>query len=1303
MELFEIVVNRFRRPMQWGFFVSIGLMLLLLVARFLLESSIRSGWPSIVQNRERQIQRTIDSSFSEQVRGLTRIAGEVRSDRNLLESLSKRALENSTQAFAGIDRHRPSEDVGIDILDPVGNLVLWAGNHAGMPTQELPEPRDTVVSLSQTGLHTFLSVAIPIPDRFFVVVVYRVLEVNSPLSNRFVTQTSFTQQLSAQLGTGVEFSPQAPQTRRDSSSYIVPLKDRRGRVIGVLSVALPTIERELSLVRSQVDALLSVTGGFTVFFAASLLLVMMRGRISGLQRWLVLSCILWGSRYAWLFLGFPQNVFKGPLFDPAVYASPFGFGITSSAGETLITGLVFFGTCYSLLRVIVQLWEQKRVVPKPGDRPWMVVVLPVLSVILLWLTHAYGEAIRSFVFDSTVQFNDPTVILPTVAIGVLQLDILLLSLSYFCLVVVLLALSAWSFEAAFRQRSGTRMTMIALSGAFVMAWLLLDLFPLSPKFPAWYPVLPFVFGLLIVWFLLSRSEPHQGAWTVLQRRMVWLLVIGYVLSLPMVDSKFHMRDRERAQVLADELLRPVDSWLSVVVNDGVRVSSNNLAQFEPEHTSGQRSHSDAAFTVWSQTLLGREGYNSAIVMFDASGREISRFAVGMTSFEQTEMLKAMFDGEEEVLQLVERKVPGGAVKYYGTWSTIRDSLDTSSGFVAVMLVANQRSLFRGDIPEPLRSIAGERFERNFRTLSISEFRNGIIASTDNPLSYKGMPLDPSILRYFDDPSSRYLWRNETSGGKEFELLYAQDDNQPDLILALSLEVLDLRWHLFNMVKASWVYLLLAAAWMAVRYGLERRNRDRRGMSFRARLVVAFAVLTTLPVFFIGYYNRELATERLESTINKELAKDLGLLERRMLQTFNDEQDFQNGMTDDFCETVASEFGIDFSVYRSSLLKASSRPELYHAAILDARLSGKAYANTVLVGRNYYQDVEQVGDVQYSVGYKPLLIGDRIVGVIAVPALYRQADIDEELARRNASTIGIYAVVLVVVVLGSLVVASRLSRPLRELSTAAKQVGRGILDVSVEVRSADEIGELATSFNEMVEELKQSRIQIARAERDLAWKEMAKQVAHEIKNPLTPMKLSMQHLRTAFKDKVRDLDTVVDRVTQTVIEQIEALARIATEFSNFARMPERKFERIDLHQLIRETVSLFQEIRGIEFRLKFSDTPPILVADGDELRRVFINLSRNSVQAMERGGTISITTAVQDHFCIITMADTGPGIPRNIQHKVFEPNFSTKSDGTGLGLAICRKIVEDLNGTINLQSEEGRGTTFTIQIPLQAAS
>ncbi|HEX9829763.1 MAG TPA: ATP-binding protein, partial [Bacteroidota bacterium] len=790
------------------------------------------------------------------------------------------------------------------------------------------------------------------------------------------------------------------------------------------------------------------------------------------------------------------------------------------------------------------------------------------------------------------------------------------------------------------------------------------------------------------------------------RTVGWMIAAGLLLCVTLLDSKLHQKDKEYLQFYADELARPVDSWLSFVINDGIRVALDNYSMVESLQAADNgesERHSDIAFSLWSQSLLSREGYNSAVVLYDSTGAEVSRFAVGLTSYEQSELLRVMFDAEEEVLQVVDRRVQGGVVKYYGAWSTLRDQHLRVVGFAAVMLSASQEALFRGEATELLRAVTRERFDADFRELTVSEYRGGVLSSTNDKRLYRGKSLKEDIVQEFTESPHRFLWREETNDRQEFEVLYARDESQPGIVRSLALEVPDIRWHVFNIVKIALIFAGIYILSLLVRFFVQWRKHEVRAVGFRGRLFIAFSLLTVLSLVVIGYYNRELAAERLDSNINRRLAEDLNLLERRMLQAFLDEDDFLNGMTDDFCETVASEYGIDFSVYRSASLKASSRPELYHAAILDSRLTGRAYANTVLLGKNYFRDVEQIGEVEYAVGYKPLLLNDRIVGVIAVPALYRQREIDEELAYRNSYTVGVYTLILAVVIIVGLLLANRLSRPLRQLSEASRKVGRGDLDIHLDPQTSDEVGELMGSFTEMVKELKHSREQISRAERELAWKEMAKQVAHEIKNPLTPMKLSVQHLRTAFRDKAPDIESLVERVTQTVVEQIDALSRIASEFSNFARMPERKFERVDLHSLIKETVGLFHEISGVEFRTKFHDIHPTVVADSDELHRVFINLIRNSVQAMEQGGVISIETTIVDHLCIIRLSDTGPGIPKNIQAKVFEPNFSTKTDGTGLGLAICKRIIEDLNGTIILESETGKGSLFTITIPLQAAS
>jgi two-component system, NtrC family, nitrogen regulation sensor histidine kinase NtrY len=293
----------------------------------------------------------------------------------------------------------------------------------------------------------------------------------------------------------------------------------------------------------------------------------------------------------------------------------------------------------------------------------------------------------------------------------------------------------------------------------------------------------------------------------------------------------------------------------------------------------------------------------------------------------------------------------------------------------------------------------------------------------------------------------------------------------------------------------------------------------------------------------------------------------------------------------------------------------------------------------------------------------------------------------------------YAVIFGIALAGGGILAVRFARPLHNLTHAVENVADGNLDINVSVKSRDEIGTLARSFNDMILKLRTNREELAKRERESAWKEMAKQIAHEIRNPLTPMKLSIQHVRQAFKDRAPEREEILQRVTQTVIDQIEALSRIAAEFSNFAKLPERKYERIDIDALLKETINLFKDIQGITFVDQLASQHVTVVADGDQLRGVFINIIRNAVQAIEHEGTITIGTSHEGRICIIQFSDTGLGIPDDIRTKIFEPNFSTKSEGMGIGLAIARRVIEDHGGKITCRSKHGSGTTFEIRLPV----
>ena len=240
---------------------------------------------------------------------------------------------------------------------------------------------------------------------------------------------------------------------------------------------------------------------------------------------------------------------------------------------------------------------------------------------------------------------------------------------------------------------------------------------------------------------------------------------------------------------------------------------------------------------------------------------------------------------------------------------------------------------------------------------------------------------------------------------------------------------------------------------------------------------------------------------------------------------------------------------------------------------------------------------------------------------------------------------------------------------------------------------------------MLEKVEDSAAQLARSERDAAWREMAKQVAHEIKNPLTPMKLRVQHLQRSWEDDAPNLEERLKQTGQTLIEQIDSLAHIASEFSNFAKMPRAQRVEVDLVAILEQSSDLFADNGNVTVTLhNMVQGPAHVMADREQMKRVFTNLIKNAVQAMveDHPGTIDITlTRKGDHYHV-AVADNGKGIAPDDYDRIFVPNFTTKSRGMGLGLAMVKNIVTSSGGHIGFESEQGKGTLFTLELPANHA-
>ena len=1286
------------RPAVWGFFVCAILVGMMFVAWYIEQSSLESAWALNKETSAQRIEGVVTSAFREKVDGLIEVSEKVKRNPSVLEQLRGRGEHATVEAFNGLGRQRPGEEYTIDIVDPRGTIVAWAGRSIAASYENFVprNGRDSFAVILQSGLHTYLSVGVAADKKDFYVITSRPLELQYPISNRFVNRVSFAEELSDQLNTEVWIAlNRTSHVHLHRETRYVLLKDFDSRTIGYVFYSPETLSALLHRLQLYWTKWISGVIGIGLVFFGALIWKFIRAWGNPSWRLLVASILIWTVRIGWRMLGFPSALIGGQLFDSTLYASPFYFGLTSSIGEMFLSTLAL--SCHMML-----FWYflgnmhfgRKGNQDSVSKKALSAIGIAGVLLLFLWSVRGYAEAFRTFVFDSTLHYHDPSLVLPETPVVVMHVSILLLTISLLLALLIVLRFvrTAWSGVFPRELPWWTIPAIVFVLDLIVFVWI--D----SPiRFPVYFPVLVFSIGVVFSeWIDKTFNASHAHAGRVWKSLPV-LIVLSIAISTPLLDNKLHEKERQQVETYAENLVRPVDSWLSYVLIEGLRTAWVQFPILSLEPT-GERNEA-MAFSLWAQTLMSREGYNSALVLYDKTGGEMSRFTVGMTTFDQKEMLTKLFDGEEEVVQVTDRVTADGPIKLYGVWSMIRGENRQIVGSVALLLTASQRALFRGTSSEVLRTEAGPTFESIAREVAVSEFHNGSLVYTTIEGWYRGMTVPDRVRDQISGSGQRFIWLNERIGEKEFENLYAAREGPEGRIVVVSLEALDLRWHIFNVVKIFFVYAVILLVLAVLRWGVLWRSHQLPSLGFREKLVTAFGILGLIPLIILGYYNREVAAERVRESVRNTLSSDLDRVAQRILSVTFDEEDFRKGVNIDFCEGIAQELGVDFAVYRRSELQSSSKPELYQSAILDSRLPGGVFANVVLLEKSFYGETDMVGRVEYAVGYKPLYINDRLMGVLSVPALYRHREIDEELAQRNAFVFGVYALAFGLILITSFILANRLSRPIRELTNAAMDVGRGDLDVTLKPLSTDEIGNLTRTFNTMVHELKRSRDELKRAERESAWKEMAKQVAHEIRNPLTPMKLSVQHLRQAFKDKVRSREAILQEVTKTIIEQIDTLSRIASEFSNFARMPERRFERINVHALLREGISLFKDVRGIEFRTIFPDNDTHIVADGEELRRVFVNLLRNSVQAMWKGGVITVEAQQLGNRCVIRIADTGRGIPPEIQQRVFEPNFSTKTDGMGLGLAISQKTIQDLGGSISFKSEMGKGTTFEITLPV----
>ncbi|MCC6818535.1 MAG: HAMP domain-containing histidine kinase [Bacteroidia bacterium] len=461
------------------------------------------------------------------------------------------------------------------------------------------------------------------------------------------------------------------------------------------------------------------------------------------------------------------------------------------------------------------------------------------------------------------------------------------------------------------------------------------------------------------------------------------------------------------------------------------------------------------------------------------------------------------------------------------------------------------------------------------------------------------------------------------------------------------------------------------------------------------LMISILVCSVVIYFTVQNVNRSFREKQNES-LDKKMSQIVSEIE--MGYQKKDQRPMQN-----MIKHLAGNHEVDINIYtKDGTLYQTANNRIYFEGWFSPYMNPNAQFELIQNRQYSIKQIERIGQLEYLSYYTSLFDENRnLFGYVHLPYFSKSLDLKNEFSNYLGSLLNISTLLLMISLLIASYIGRSLVRPLKLMIDNLARIKVGEQNTSIAWTRNDEIGQLVDQYNIMLKKLEVSTELLAQSEREGAWKEMAKQVAHEIKNPLTPMKLHLQHLQMSINRDDVNLKEKVNNVSRILIEQIDQLSRMAEEFSSFAKMPMAVLETCDIGQVLESCIILFKAQNELEIQFETRVDGIQVYIDKGQMQRVFTNILKNALQAARENENCKIIVSmqhIQDQI-IISFEDNGKGIEDDLKDKIFHPSFSTKNSGMGLGLSICKKIVEQVHGTITFDSDVNKGTTFFVILPI----
>ena len=570
---------------------------------------------------------------------------------------------------------------------------------------------------------------------------------------------------------------------------------------------------------------------------------------------------------------------------------------------------------------------------------------------------------------------------------------------------------------------------------------------------------------------------------------------------------------------------------------------------------------------------------------------------------------------------------------------------------------------------------------NLKNYSFSIYKNNI-------LDYKfGNYLYPNSLKNFisqDDGIHK--------GNRYKHLILNVLNHNKTVVVTIEYE----RWLRF-VAPFSIIFFALLLSYFLYLYFYEGRTYFHK--SFHGKMQITILLTLTLSFFIVGFVSFLFLNNNIKKKTEITQYKQANIIRNRLETTILDENSLTNN---EYLHGLAEIFICDINIYDldGNLINSTLGDHAHEGDY--QTINDNAYKTICGEGAGYLMQTEFYGDEKCSSYYFPILDkNNELIAVLNVPYFNSDSEYDDRISNFIINYINIIIILLCITSIIMILITRKTLKPLKIIEEQMGKINLEGNNEPINFEGHDEIGALVQQYNNMCQQLEIAANKLARNERENAWREMARQVAHEIKNPLTPMRLNIEYLQMLWERKDPNFEANFKETLNSLLEQIETLSKIATAFSNYAKLPENTPISFDLSELLKSTIKLYDVEKNISITLIYNEKEEWpLFADRNNLGRVFGNIIKNAIQAIgSEKGHIEVTLNKLGERYKVQISDNGCGIKDEDKNKVFFPNFTTKSSGMGVGLSVSQNIVQAMGGNITFSSKVGIGTVFTIDIPI----